>query len=305
MTAFSATDAAFEGFRITRERPKIVLVWAVFAFLVSVCSAVYLVSIGQEARAVLEASAGEQAASPQAFLKAMGDLAPMMIMGLAVQCVMAAAVYRILLRPEDKGFAYLKLSMDEARLALLTFVYVILACLTLAVVVLAAGLIAFAASAAGGGAAILVGAATEMFFLGLLFYAAVRLSLAPAITFAERRMALFDSWRLTHGQFWRLTGAYLLAICGIVAVALLATTIFVALTAIALGGDLQATGAIFAPDQTSLTSYFSPVMIIYLLVAAWISALYYAVIIAPAAIAYRELSKAPVVTTPDAKEPAA
>ena len=54
MTAFSATDAALEGFRITRERPKVVLIWAVFAFLVSICSAVYLIAIGQDARAVLE-----------------------------------------------------------------------------------------------------------------------------------------------------------------------------------------------------------------------------------------------------------
>ena len=47
----------------------------------------------------------------------------------------------------------------------------------------------------------------------------------------------------------------------------------------------------FAPDQSSLATYFSPVMILYLLVAAWLSALYYAVIIAPAAGAYRALSR--------------
>ena len=291
MTAFSATDAALEGFRITRERPKVVLVWAVFAFLVSICSAVYLIAIGQDARAVLEASSAEQPADLATFGKAMGDLLPMMVMGLAVQCVMAGAVYRILLRPEDKGFAYLKLGMDEARLAALTFIYVLLASVTMFVVVLAAALIAVIASAAGQNVALLVAVATEIFFLGLLFYVGVRLSLAPAITFAERRIALFDSWKLTHGQFWRLTGAYALAICGIVVIALLVVTIFSALVAVAVGGDLQAVGKMFAPDQSSLATYFSPVMILYLLVAAWLSALYYAVIIAPAAVAYRALSR--------------
>ena len=292
MTAFSATDAALEGFRITRERPRVVLVWAVFSFLVSICSAIYLISIGQEARAVLDARVAEQAPDLQAFGAAMADLAPMMVMGLLVQCVMAAAVYRILLRPEDRGLAYLKVGMDELRLAALTFIYVLLASLMLAVVVLAAGLIAALASVAGQGAAILVAAASELFFLGLLFYVAVRLSLAPAITFAEQRIAIFDSWRLTHGQFWRLTGAYFLAICGIMVIALLVVTIFSALVAVAVGGDLQAVGKMFAPDQTSLTTYFSPVMIIYLLVAGWLSALYYAVVIAPAAVAYRELTRA-------------
>ena len=291
MTAFSATDAALEGFRITRERPKVVLVWAVFAFLVSICSAVYLIAIGQDARAVIEASSAEQPADLATFGKAMGDLLPMMVMGLAVQCVMAGAVYRILLRPEDKGFAYLKLGMDEARLAALTFIYVLLASVTMFVVVLAAALIAVIASAAGQNVALLVAVATEIFFLGLLFYVGVRLSLAPAITFAERRIALFDSWKLTHGQFWRLTGAYALAICGIVVIALLVVTIFSALVAVAVGGDLQAVGKMFAPDQSSLATYFSPVMILYLLVAGWLSALYYAVIIAPAAVAYRALNR--------------
>jgi len=291
MTAFSATDAALEGFRITRERPKVVLVWAIFSFFVSICSAIYLISIGQEARAVLDARVAEQAPDLQAFGAAMADLAPMMVMGLLVQCVMAAAVYRILLRPEDHGLAYLKVGMDELRLAALTFIYVLLASLMLAVVVLAAGLIAALASFAGQGAAILVAAASELFFLGLLFYVAVRLSLAPAITFAERRIAIFDSWRLTHGQFWRLTGAYFLAICGIMVIAVLVVTIFSALVAVAVGGDLQAVGKMFAPDQTSLATYFSPVMITYLLVAGWLSALYYAVVIAPAAVAYRELTR--------------
>jgi hypothetical protein len=289
MTAFSATDAAFEGFRITRERPKVVLIWAVFSFLVSVCSAIYLVSIGQEARAILEASAAEQAADPQAFLSTMGDMAPMAIMGLLVQCVMAAAVYRILLHPEDKGFAYLKVSMDELRLVALTFIYVLLLACALAAIVLVAGVVMAIASFAGP-AAMLVGAAADLFFLGLLFYSSIRLSLAPAITFAERRIAVFDSWRLTHGQFWRLLGAYVLAICGIMVISLLTVTIFSIVVAILAGGNIEAAGKMFAPDQTSIASYFTPLTIAYLLVAGWLQALYYAVVIAPAAFAYRELT---------------
>jgi len=137
-----------------------------------------------------------------------------------------------------------------------------------------------------------VGAISEVFFLGLLLYVAVRLSLAPAITFSERRLAVFDSWKLTHGQFWRLMGAYGLAVFGIMAIAALVLILFVVLTAIALGGDLQKASLIFRPDQSSMTAYFSPVMILYLVVAAWVSALYYAVVIAPAGVAYRELSRA-------------
>ncbi|HEY9234683.1 MULTISPECIES: hypothetical protein [Phenylobacterium] len=290
MNAFSATDAAFEGFRLTRERPRIVLVWAALCFFVSICSAVYLTTVGREASALLEAGPAETP-DPAALGEMIGVLFPMMIVGLLLQCVMAAAVYRVTLRPEDHGFSYLKLGMDEIRLALLTFVYFLLAMVALFGAVLIAGIIAaIVMGVAGQGAGTMMAVVIEFFILGVLFFVAVRLSLAPAITFAEHRLSIFDSWKLTKGQFWKLTGAYALAICGIVAMSLLVLVIFVAAVAIAKGGDIQAAGRMFNPDNSSLQAYFSVTMILYLLVSAWLSALYYAVMIAPAAVAYRGLS---------------
>lgn len=293
MTAFSPTDAAFEGFRITRERPKSVLIWAIFSLLVSVLSALYLISIGEEARVLLEASANSETPDPAAFGAMMQVMAPLMIPGILVQCMMAAAVYRIMLRPEEAGVGYLRLGMDEVRLIILTLIYVVIAAVLLAVVVLAAGVIAFGAAALGRNVAIFVGVAAEVFFLGLLFFIAVRLSLAPAITFAERRLAILDSWALTRGQFWRLTGAYSLAIVAIVVVAILTMVIFTALAAIATGGDLSAAGRAFAPDPSSIGAYFAPLTVAYLIVAAILSALYYAVVVAPAAVAYKALKNLP------------
>lgn len=293
MTAFSAIDAALEGFRLTRERPKVVLIWAVFSFLVSIVSAVYLVSIGQDARAVIEASATEQAPDLATSGRALAAMLPMGLLGMAIQCVMACAVYRILLRPEDKGFAYLKLGADEARLAALTLIYVLMASMTLAVVVTVAAIVAGLVSS--GGPLAMIG--VQMFFFGLLAYLAVRLSLAPAITFAERRIAVFDSWKLTEGLFLRLISAYALAVFAIVIIALLVLTIFTAVVAIAIGGDLQAAGRMFSPDASSFSTYFSVIMVLYLLVSAWLSALYYAVMVAPAAFVYREL-RAPRAASP-------
>lgn len=294
MTAFSPTDAAFEGFRISRENPRAILAWAVFSFLVSVLSALYLISIGEEARAVIEASSSNNTPDPAAFTAMLRAMAPMMIPGVLVQCVMAAAVYRIILRPEDRGLGYLKFGMDEVRLVILTVIYVAMAVVLLVAVVLAAGLIAVAGSALGRNTAMTIGVAAEVFFLGLLFFIAIRLSLAPAITFAERRLAVLDSWRLTRGQFWRLTGAYALAVAAIIVVAILTMVIFAAVMAIASGGDIAAVGqAISAPDASSVSTYFAPLTVAYLLVAAVLSALYYAVILAPAAVAYRTLRQAP------------
>jgi hypothetical protein len=71
--------------------------------------------------------------------------------------------------------------------------------------------------------------------------------------------------------------------------------IFTAVTAIATGGDLAAAGRAFTPDASSVAAYFSPVTVAYLVVAAVLSALYYAVVVAPAAMAYQALRNQPPV----------
>lgn len=292
MTAFSPTDAAFEGFRLSREQPRALLVWSGLSLLSSVATAIYLINIGPEARAFLEAGAKSESADPAQAMAFLQAIAPMSLLGLLVQCVMACAVYRVMLRPEDKGFGYLKLGMDELRLVALTLIYVVLAMLMIVVASLAAGFAVVAASAAGQGVAVFAGLVLYVFILGLLLFVAVRMSLAPVLTFARQKIDVFGSWKLTHGQFWRLTGAYSLAVTCIIVVALLVMVIFAAVAALLTGGDVQAASAVFNPDHTSLATYFAPLTVLYLILASALTALYYVVICAPAAMAYRALSNA-------------
>lgn len=294
MTAFSATDAAFEGFRITRERPRILLIWAGFYLIISFLMPILLVTMGGQDLMALEAAASSPDADPNAALDNLAALAPlyaiMLPAGLAVQAVLAAAVYRAILRPAESRYGYLRLGGDELRLAVLTLIYFLITIVAVSVVVLVGGIVGGLAYSVMGSP--LVGVALGMFFLGLLFYAAVRLSLAPVITFAEQRITVFDSWRLTKGQFWRLVGAYVLAIASVVVVLVLAMVIFMAVAAILAGGDITAVSAIFTPDLSSIGAYFTVPMIAYTIFGAVLNAFYYAVLVAPAAVAYRELTKA-------------
>lgn len=293
MTAFSATDAAFEGFRITREKPRILLIWAAFYLIISFLMPIVLVTMGGQDLMALETAANDPNADPAAALDNFAALAPLYAIllpaGLAVQAILAAAVYRAILRPTETGLGYLRLGADEARLTVLTVIYFALTIVAVAAVVLVGGIGAGLAYSIMGTP--LAGVGLGLFFLGLLFYVAVRLSLAPVMTFAEQRIAIFDSWRMTKGQFWKLVGAYGLAVCSVVVVLLLATVIFMAVAAVLAGGDIAAVAKIYTPDLSSVGAYFTPLMIAYTIFGAFLNAFYYAVLVAPAAVAYRELSQ--------------
>lgn len=291
MTAFSATDAAFEGFRVTREKPKALLIWALFYLVVSMIMPMVMILMGGQDLVALEAKANSANADPAEVMAAFRALAPLyavlLPIGLGVQAVLAAAVYRAVLRPEDTSVGYLRLADDEWRLMALTVIYFFLAIGSVAVTALVGGVVAGVAAAATGSA--LVGVALSIFLLGMLVYVAVRLSLAPVITFAERRIAVFDSWNMTRGQFWPLFGTYVLSIAMVVVVVLLAMTIFAAVAAILMGGDIAAVGRVFTPDLSSLKAYYTPPMIAYTIFGGVLNAVYFAVLVAPAAVIYRSL----------------
>lgn len=296
MPRFSASDAALEGFRITKENPRAFGAWVLASFGMSVLGAVVTVLMPAEVRHGLETLSADETPDPKQLLDALIVVAPILALGLAIQCIMAAAVYRLILRHDDTRFRYLRLGADELRLIGLTLIYVVLIIALLVVVSLGAAVLMAIASIAGSGAAFLVGGVAEIFSLGLVVFILVRLSLAPVVTFAERRLAVFESWRLTRGHFWSLLGAYALALACIALIGILALAVFTGvagIAALATGGQLSDLSAIFKPDETSFRSYFNPGLLAYMAVGSLFSALYYAVIAAPGAVAYRELHGTP------------
>ncbi|HEY0646363.1 hypothetical protein [Phenylobacterium sp.] len=271
------------------------MAWTAFCFLVNVASVLITVNLPKEARDALESLQTDPSQTPDvdALMSALTVLSPILAFGLAVQCVMAAAVYRIILTPADGKFSYLRLGKDELRLMALTLIYVVLGVMFLAVAQLAIGIVAFVASVFGQTAFAFVLSVSELFMLGLFFYILVRMSLAPVITFDKGRLAILDSWEVTKGQFWRLLGAYMLAICCVVVVSILALTLFFMLAGVVVlltGGSLAELSQIFRPDETKLSTYLNPFMIAYMVVGSVFTAVYYAVIAAPGAWAYRELT---------------
>ncbi|MEI9927579.1 MAG: hypothetical protein WDN44_07570 [Sphingomonas sp.] len=139
-----------------------------------------------------------------------GPMALIYLLSLVLAVVLVCAAFRAVLRPEEGGPGSLRIGSDEVRMAglfILLFALGIVAAVILMLLLMlataAAGLIG---GTAGAVLAFLIGVAT---FCGIIFVW-VRLSLAPAVTFANRRISLDAAWALTAGRFWTLLGAYIL-----------------------------------------------------------------------------------------------
>lgn len=298
MSSFSATEAGLEGFRITRENRGAFLRWVLFSFVVSLLGAIVTVSMPVEVRSALDTLRADNTPTMVQLGEALIATSPLLVVGLAVQCVMAAAVYRIIFRHDDARFGYLRLGMDELRLMALTILFLLLVIGLLMGVTIGAGLVMAGVYAVSAPLAVFLGGLVELFAIGLVIYVLVRLSLAPVITFVGRRVTIFDSWRVTKGQFWKILLAYVIAMFCIFLIMVVTMALFMALAMIVLkinGGQVTDISAFISPDETSFSAYFNPGMIAYMLVGSVVTALWYAVIAAPGAWIYRHLHEQPAV----------
>lgn len=291
MSKFSASDAAFSGFRLVRENLKAVGVWAAAMTVLSILSNVLAIQFfGPKLEAFLSYMSDNSTPDLDELARRAADLTPLMLWSLPYSLllngVIFAALNRLVLRPHDSRFAYLRLGAAELRQAA---VWLLMSLVLMGVL--------FLGSAVGGFLGALGGAMGA--FLALLcivgsmvamVYLAVRLSFASSVTFDTGKITLFRALPQTKGLFWPLLGAYLLAGVMSVIVVLLIWTIVSAIGMIA-SGDLAATGKMLRADTSSLQAYFTPAGIVQALFSGLISVLTSLIVFGPAPTIYRELKE--------------
>jgi hypothetical protein len=293
MASFSATDAAFSGFTLARSKPRVFLVWGLLLLALSVVgSAVTILTVGP---AMMDMQAASQSSDPDVALRSLATLAPFYIVALLLSLlyygVATAAVNRMVLRPEDGRNAFLRLGGDEMRMILVMIVQWLIGVVVGVGAILIAAILAGIAGAAGGAAAgVIVGIVAGVASVAVILLVAIRLSLALSQSFATGKVNIFGSWALTKGHFWRILGAYVLAIIMLIVVYALAFAVM-SIVALGLGGGLAGVASLFEPDMTTLAAFFSPVMIVYSVLGGFLSALALMVMYAPAATIYREIAQ--------------
>ena len=289
MSRFSASDAAFSGFRLVRENLKAIAVWAAVMTVLSIVSNVLAIQyFGPKLEALTSYISDTNNPDPEEAMRRVADLAPLVLWSLpyslVVNGVIFAALNRLVLRPQDRRFAYLRLGKDELRQAA---VWVVTSLILMGVLFAGALLTGFL-GAMGGPTGGFLGLLSLLGSLCAVVYGAVRLSFAPAVTFETGKLTILKSLPETKGLFWPLLGAYLLATVMSIIVVLLIWTIVSAIGLIA-SGDLSATGQMLRTDTSSLQAYFTPAGIVQALFSGLISILTTLIVFGPAPTIYREL----------------
>lgn len=304
MARFSAGEAAFTGFRVVRAHPKAAVVWGGVHLAIQVVFAALIAATIGPALMQLQAMGPAAKRDPAQTAALLGHMAPVyLILGvffLVFYPVLIAAMNRVVLRPSEGRFAYLRLGRDELRMLGLLLMFIGLAigaevaAAIIGVIIEVVLTLVFKAQAR---MAILPLVAA---FLCAWVFVSVRLSLAFSQTFATGRISLFRSWSTTSGQFWPMLGAYVLALVFVVILYIVAYLAMFVLTLVT-GGGVGGLMAIFRPDLT-VTAILSPVRLIHLVMSAVLLTVVWPLLITPQAAIYAALGGAGAVRQLDVSQ---
>ena len=291
---FSATDAAFEGFRMVRRHPLAVVFWTALYLL---AFAAFFGVFGASLASMLASTETLQGTEPtpadleglsQTYLSLFALVAPL---GLLLGAVLNAAVARAVVRPQDRSFGYLRLGMDELRVLAVTLVMAIIIGVGTMVLFTVVGICVGLAAAVNVGLAWLTGIVLGLGAVVAVVWIMVRLSLAVPITVAERRISLFDSFGLTRGHSLSLLGMGVIAFIMSILVGMLMGVVALPLTMTT--GGLEQLSALDGSSNLDVLRAAWPAIAAFVVVNALVSALQLAVLYAPFSAAYLGLKGLP------------
>ena len=286
MPDFSPTDAAFEGFRFTRERPGSVAAWAAVTFAFNLATGVLGALVGGDALRAFQAAARNSTDVAQVLplvLPAVPALVVTVLMELAGASVVYASALRCFMGLDHR--VSFRVGSDERRLFLLLVGYGVFYWLFTMVTGMLFGLAENIAEALSPSVANFLVYVAPVAMVLLPIFVIVRLSLAPVIAVDRKRISLKESWVSTKGHFWPLAASLVLSIglfLVVVFVALMLVMILTELASIGTHGAIAKPGDLFNPDAA-----VGPALVFGEVVTAICIALLLPVLLGPLVRAYR------------------
>jgi hypothetical protein len=283
---------AFEGFRIIRERPKLIAFWgAVTLFGYGVMSLIMVYMAGP---AIAQAFAMIQSGKldPATFNALNLKIAPAVILCAPVYILMSSvlvcAVCRVAFGETDDRMGFLAFGWQEIRIMAVRALSLIILLGVLTAIPALAGLLGLLVTGGNAPAAAGIQALGFIAAIGVTLWLGIRLSLNGVQSFDLKRFDLFGSFALTRERFWSLFTGYATAFALAQVVAFLCDKIIEAIQVLALG--LNVTGQVQMPDMTSVDSCLTPASVIATgLTFAFVMPLGISIELAAPAAAYRVL----------------
>lgn len=219
MAKVSVGSAVGEGFSLIRREPGAVAIWALVLFVfLAIRIAAFLPFYGAIV-SVIAQSAHAGAGTPPDIRALLPQLqqaqALNLLVGLGqllVNAVLACAVFRAVLHPEQKGFAYMRLGAAELFLVVFYVAFgigIAIGAVILAIPLAIIGvLVGHGSAVAGASFAVIAGLA----ILALVIWLALRMSMFGPMLVEEGEIRLGQAWAMTRGHFGALLAVALLLI---------------------------------------------------------------------------------------------
>jgi hypothetical protein len=280
MNHFSASEAALEGFRLTRQRPGTILAWAGVYFIgILVIGGLMGVALGPRFAEAMRVSDPSEKTDAVAVI--LMDSWPAFLLVLLVvatlMSVLIAGIYRLVMRPEEPGFAHLRLGSDEFRLTAVNLLLFSIGFVCLFAAIVALALV----RETGSWLSFLLFAVV----IALTAWVGARLSMVTPMTFAGRKIAIGAAWSLTRGRMWPLLGMMLLAAVFYVMIWLLISVAGALIVWLAGGGQAL-------EGQVSVVAVVAGVITLVMQFLLYV--LQVVMIYAPFAVAYQQITGQPV-----------
>jgi hypothetical protein len=200
---------------VIRQRPASVLVWAAIYAVIGLVSVLLIFPMMQPIFQKLMTMDPESPQSMAALQASMGGVQGLSwLLSFAsyfLSAVLLCGAFRILLRPDEPGFASLRVGWDELRIFGIIVVLAFGAPFAVglfALIVMLLGLLLGFALQSVPALQILLITLLVIAAIGAVLYAWVRISLIFPLTFLRRRLVVDEAWTLSRGRFWTLFAPY-------------------------------------------------------------------------------------------------